>query len=196
MKNNITFCLLVFCLDSLNLISAQGAYAQERKHHFALYLGAGPNYYFNNLAIGKDLIRPLNYSLVGRLMWEPGRIITLGIESGYSQMYTATYSTSLSTSAHISKIAIPIQLVSSIKILKNYYANFSIGQTCIQSRVSGPSTGNSKSSSWSLADFSLGGGYRYTFKSRISLAAEARFFYSTKYSDGNIAILFMAGYKF
>jgi hypothetical protein len=196
MKTFATIFIVIFSLMMLTFSTPVKVNAQTKKHRLALYLGAGPNYYFNNLEIGKGLIQPLNYSFVGRFMWEPGRLITLGIESGYYQMYTATYDKVSGEQIRISKIAVPIQLVSSIKIWQHYYANFSIGQTSIVSKVNGPSIGSSQSGSWSLADFSVGGGYRYMFKSRISVAVEAKFFYSTKYQDGNLGLVFLVGYKF
>jgi hypothetical protein len=195
MKTYINKLFLFLSLVAIGNTMPTRGYAQQKKHRISLYLGGGPNYYFNNLAFDKGLIQTVNYSLVGRVMWEPGRLISLGIETGYYQMYSTNFTKTSGSQIQISKYAVPIQLVSSIKIWQHYYANFSIGQTSLVSKVSG-ANGNSESSSWSLADFSVAGGYRYMFKNRISVAVETKFFYSTKYQDGNVALVFMLGYKF
>jgi hypothetical protein len=194
MRTSITKFIFLLILFLIGIILSLDA--QEKKHRISLYVGGGPNYYFNNLDFGKELIQPINYSFVGRVMWEPGRLISLGIETGYYQMYSATYTKQTGSKIDIARIAVPIQLVSSIKFWQHYYANFSIGQTSMVSKVSGADIGSSQSSSWSLADFGVGVGYRYMFKSRISVGLESKFFYSTKYQDGNIGVIFMVGYKF
>jgi|SRR6516225_6911765 hypothetical protein len=189
------YCLLVG-LSTIDLPSLTRSFAQSNHHPFALYMGGGPNFYFNNLETSKNTIQCVNYSLVGRLMWEPERFISLGIESGYYQLYTAKFSPAPASSMHISKLALPILLVASTKLHKNYYVNFSIGQTCIMNQVKSLNLGDSKSSSWSLADFGLTGGYRYVFKNRFTLCAEAKYFYSSKYADSNVTLAVMFGYKF
>jgi len=189
------YCFLL-SLTTMDISIFTRTCAQSNHHPFALYVGGGPNYYFNNLEVGKNTIQCLNYSVVGRLMWEPERFISLGIESGYYQLFTANYTTAPGSSVRISKLALPIQLVASTKLHQNYYVNLSIGQTCIKSEVNNLNLGRSKSSSWSLADFGLSGGYRHVFKSRLVLCAEAKLFYSSKNADSNVALAVLVGYKF
>src|ERR1700755_2457154 len=54
----------------------------KAKHRFSVYLGAGPNYYFNNLPLGKNHVNVVNYSFVCRFMWEPEHFLSLGVETG------------------------------------------------------------------------------------------------------------------
>jgi hypothetical protein len=72
----------------------------------------------------------------------------------------------------------------------------SIGQTCLTSRTEGAATGETATSGWSLADFGISAGYRYRVINRISIGIEAKSFYSSKYQDGNVAILAMVSYQF
>ena len=74
----------------------------------------------------------VNYSIAGRLMWEPEHYLSLGIESGYYRLYSLDVNSSDdSTSVHILNVAIPIQLVISMKFFENFYASFSFGrQSC------------------------------------------------------------------
>ena len=168
--------------------------AQNKKRRFAFYGGVGPNYYFNNLVIGKNLVNELNYSFMGRLMWEPEHLLSVGIESGYYRLYTMN--TPEPTHAHIANTAIPIQIVVSMKFLKTFYFDFSMGQSILLNKVNSETNGNFDASTVSLADFSGTLGYRYRFKNRISVGAEAKFFYSTGFVDRNIALIFVGGYKF
>jgi hypothetical protein len=165
-----------------------------KKHKFALYGGIGPNYYFNNLVIGKSLVNSFNYSFTGRFMWEPGHLLSLGIESGYYRLYTLN--TPDSIQAHIVNSAIPIQLVLSMKFLKTFYVNFSMGQSILLNKVNSPTYGNFDASNWSLGDFGGTIGYRHQLTERLSIAAETKYFYSTGFTDRNVAILFVCGYAF
>jgi hypothetical protein len=165
-----------------------------KKHHFAFYGGVGPNYYFNNLVIGKQNVNSFNYSFAGRFMWEPGHLLSVGIESGYYRLYTVTASQPVE--AHVSNSAVPIQLVISMKFLKSWYANFNMGQTLLLNKAQETGHDAVNASSWSLADFAGSVGYRYRFENRVSVGAETKFFFSSSYNDMNIALLFMVGYNF
>src|ERR1700712_2697089 len=96
---------------------AQTTTSQQDTHHFAFYGGFGPNLYFNNLAIGKNYVNTFNYSFTGRFMWEPGHVLSIGVESGYYRMYTLT--TPQPNQVHIANSAIPLQIVLSMKFWEN-----------------------------------------------------------------------------
>jgi hypothetical protein len=166
----------------------------EKKHPFSFYGGVGPSYYFNNLVIGKQYVNSFNYSFAGRFMWEPGHLLSLGIETGYYRLYTV--SASQLNNAHISNSAVPLQIVVSMKFLKDWYACFNMGQTMLLNKAGATGSETVNSTSWSLADFAGSVGYRYRFPSRISVGAETKFFLSSSYLDMNLALLFMVGYNF
>lgn len=182
------------CCWAVSSVAQTEGHAKIKKHKFALYAGIGPNYYFNNLIIGKDLVNEFNYSFAAKLMWEPEHLLSVGIESGYYRLYTLH--TSGRDSAHIANSAIPIQLVVSMKFLKRFYFDFSMGQSRLINKVNSESNGNFETKAWSFADFSGTVGYRYRFQSRISIGAELKYFYSTGFIDRNIALLCMVGYNF
>src|SRR6188768_1578291 len=83
--------------------------------HHSLYVGVGPNFYFNNLVIAKDYVKEFNYSFAFRFMWEPEHLLSLGIESGYYRLYSVDFREQ--SEVNISNNAIPIQLVVSMKFL-------------------------------------------------------------------------------
>jgi hypothetical protein len=196
MKNYKHYLSILFCFFSLNLLAQKDNHGQDKKHRFSLYGGVGPNYYFNNLVIAKNYVQPWNYSLTARLMWEPEYFISLGIESGYSQLYTVKYTAPSLWPAQVTKIAVPVQLVVSMKFLKNYYVDLSIGQSNLVDKFSSPDMGSFETSSWSLADFGITLGYKYRIKNRVSVGAESKFFHYTKNKDSNLALVFMVAFHF
>jgi len=168
----------------------------SKKNKFAFYAGVGPSYYFNNLAVSQKYVNPWNYSVTGRLMWQPGHLLSLGIESGYYRLYTDNFSSQSFGNTRITNIAIPIQIVVSTSLLKNYYVDFSMGQTRFINQVDNSSLGKINTGSWSFADFGVAAGYKHVFKSGIFIGAETKFFHSTKYKDSNMSLMFMTGFNF
>ena len=187
---------ILFCFFSLNLPAQNAPQVQFKKHRFSFYGGIGPNYYFNNLVNYKNEVRPWNYSVAARVMWEPEHFLSLGIESGYYQLYTVTYSVQPFGPAQVTNIAVPVQLVVSMRFFKNYYSDLSIGQTNLLYKFSSSELGSFHSSSWSLADFGIAAGYKHSFNNRISVGAETKFFHSPKHMDSNLAIVVMASCSF
>ena len=188
---------MLFWLISWSLPAQKGDQVPVKKNRFCLYGGVGPNYYFNNLVIAKNFVHPWNYSLTARLMWEPEHFISLGFESGYYQLYTVTYKPPSSRwPAEVTNIAVPLQLVVSMKFLMSYYADLSIGQSNLITRFSNPEMGRFEASSWSLADFGITGGYKHFIGNRVSVGAETKFFHSTKNKDNNLALVVIAAFHF
>ena len=109
--------------------------ASVKNHKWVVYAGLGPNYYFNNLVLGKDRVNELNYTFMGRLMWEPEYFLSVGLESGYNKLYTFDASIPGKGSIHISNVIIPIHVVVSMKFSKNIYANFNIGSSILLNNV-------------------------------------------------------------
>jgi hypothetical protein len=190
------FFVVIIFFSSLNLAGQSKGNIQPKKHKFSFYGGIGPNYYFNNLDVEKSQVHLMNYSLVGRFMWEPEHGLSLGIESGYYKLYSIAYSLDSAGSGTIANATIPLLLVVSMKFLKNYYANFSMGQGCLFNTVNSSNFGHVRTSTWSLADYGVAVGYKHVSKNRISIGAETKFFYSSKFKDSNLTIAFMCGYNF
>jgi hypothetical protein len=190
----IFFALQLGCASFTLMAQSQNASVKEDKH-FTFYGGVGPSYYFNNLVIGKNGVNELGYSVVGRFMWEPEYRLSLGFETGYFQLYSADYNNG-QNKAHIKNIAIPIQIVVSMKFLKNYYCNFSMGQSILLNKVTASVAGDFEASVVSLGDFGATIGYRRPISERFFVGAEIKAYYSAKLDDKNIALVFMAGYRF
>ncbi len=200
MKNRFTgikyFLSVILTIVSTFSFGQNSEPAKSKTYKFTVYAGIGPNYYFNNLIRAKKAVNELNYSFVGRIMWEPEYNLSLGIESGYNRFYTIDEEfTGATGRIRIVNSAVPIQLVISMKFFENFYANFTMGQSILLNKVSTTEYGSYNASSVSLGDFSGAIGYRKLLKERIYVGAEIKYFTSSKLDDKNIALVFMAGYK-
>jgi hypothetical protein len=174
----------------------------EKYRKFAVYVGAGPSYFFNNLLAFKNDVNTVNYAISGRVMWEPEHsFLSLGFETGYNRLYTvnstvADSASGLSTKAHVSNSSVPLLFVVSMKFSKKIYADWSMGQSITFNEVTAQGIyTNHDATTWSLADFSATVGYRFIQKARISYAAEFKGYYSSSYSNGTLALLFIVGYR-
>jgi hypothetical protein len=94
----------------------------------------------------------------------------------------------------ITNNAIPIQLALYMKMLRHFYLGFSSGQSILLNRVANAGD-DLDASSLSLGDFSGTFGYRHALTARLSLNAEAKFYYASKLNDKNLALLFLIGYQ-
>jgi len=183
---------ICFCLETSSVIAQETAPAPVRKHKFALYIGAGPNLFFNNVVVGKEYVKEANYSFTGRLLWEPEHNLSLGIESGYYCLYRVEDEDL--PDVRITNYAIPIMLVVNMKFLKTFYFNFASGQSILLNNVSHP-LDEVNASTLSLGDFSGSLGYKHQWKNWITLGVETKFYYASKLNDKNVALLFMAGFQ-
>jgi hypothetical protein len=187
---------LVFLTAILWCGLSVASYGQETKsHRWTFYGGLGPNYYFNNLEIAKNVVTEVNYSFVARLMWEPDYRLSLGFETGYNRLYSINETGAILGKVEIANAVIPIQLVVSMKFWDNFYGSFNVGQGILLNRVSTSNFGNFDANVVSLGDFALTFGYRRDINDRWRIGAELKGYYSTKLDDKNVALVFMGGYR-
>jgi hypothetical protein len=183
---------IVFCF-LCSSVSAQDN-DQPKRHRHSVYLGVGPNYYFNNLVKFKDQVNELNYSFVGRYMWEPEHWLTIGFETGYYRLYSINFNGPNHTSVRNS--AIPFQLIVGTKFLKKFYFNFGIGRSLLINDITTDFDGEYDATTFSLADISTTLGYKKQLNERFSLSSEMKLYYASKASDMNLALAFVVGYGF
>jgi hypothetical protein len=167
-----------------------------KEHRWTVYAGVGPNYYFNNLQIGSKLVNEVNFNFVTRIMWEPEYFLSLGFETGYNRLYSLSGgSGTVIGESSIVNVAIPLQVVVSMKFFNNYYCNFNLGQAILLNKVTTANVGDFNATVLSLGDFGATIGYRKDINERFRLGAELKGYYSSKLDDKNISLVFMAGYR-
>ncbi len=189
--------ILITALASVSTVAfAQTVESQsKRTHRWMLYGGIGPNVYLNNLEVAADKVKPLNYSFVARLMWEPEYFVRLGFETGYNQLYTLSGSHPATGNVSIVNSIVPLQGVISMRFSERFYGNFNLGFGILYNNVTTQNLGDFDDSVLSLGDFAVTAGYRRDMSGRFTLGAELRGTYSGKLQDRNIALVFMAGYR-
>jgi hypothetical protein len=185
---------ITFCFIAGRSIAQNGEGVTGKYHAFAVYAGAGPSYFFNNLVILKDDVSSFKYAISARVMWEPEHsFVSLGIETGYFRLYSVH---STQPKADVTNSTIPLQFVVGMKFSQRVYATWAMGQSFTINKVSNTdSSYNFNNTVASLADFSATIGYKFVTKPKISYAAEIKGFYSSKYENATIALLFIVGFK-
>jgi hypothetical protein len=176
-------------------VSVDSSAQETKQHRWTFYGGIGPNYYFNNLEIAKNVVTEVNYSFVARLMWEPDYRLSLGFETGYNRLYSINETGAVLGKVEIANAVIPIQLVISMRFWDNFYGSFNVGQGILLNRVYTENFGNFDANVVSLGDFALTFGYRRDINDRWRIGAELKGYYSTKLDDKNVALVFMGGYR-
>ena len=191
------FTAIFFCCFAFRGMAQTNDAKSVKTHHFTFYAGVGPNYYFNNLVLAKNKVNEFNYSFIGRIMWEPKHNLSLGIESGYNQLYTLNADLPAPRgNVHIVNVAIPIRIVVSMKFYQHFYASFNMGQSILLNKVRTSEYGTIDASTLSFGDFGLDIGYKRLINDRIYLGSEIKGSFSSKLQDKNIALVFFAGFRF
>jgi hypothetical protein len=185
---------LIFCFLTGKSFAQNGEGETGKYHKFSVYAGAGPSYFFNNLVILKDGVSSFKYAISARFMWEPQHsFVSLGFETGYYRLYSVK---STDPKGDVTNSAVPLLFVASMKFSKKIYVNWSMGQSLNYNKISNTDSAyNFNSSYLSPADFAVTVGYRFVQKPTISYAAEVKGFYSSKYDNETIAILFIVGFR-
>jgi hypothetical protein len=183
------FALGTYAQNGVTGVTVTGKYRK-----FAIYGGVGPSYFFNNLVIAKNDVSNFKYAFSLRAVWEPqNSFVSLGLETGYYRLYTVKSTT---PRADISNSTIPIMFVTGMKFSNKFYAYWSMGQSITFNKVSNTDSAyDFNNSVWSVADFAATFGWRLVQKERISYDVELKGFYSSKYENTTIALLFIVGFK-
>jgi len=169
--------------------------ATEPIYHFNLYLGVGPQKYFNDMDydnLNDD--RPAVFT--ARLMWQPEHILRIGLESGYLPLYyleTKFYDTVYGdTDAELSLNSVPIIAVFAMEVYDNFEIFGGIGGFILISRVS--SFGNTVgSTSWSNA-YELGMNYLYPVSEKLKIGGELKSYYILRLENFDLVFNVMFRY--
>lgn len=184
---------IIFLLFSLYTKAQDINATTVKQHHFAVYLGIGPSYYFNNIVTGKSLVHEFSYSIDAKFMWEPEHFLSIGIETGYYRLYTAKASNP--ANVDIATVAVPIQTVISMRLIKAFYFDFALGPSLVYNNVHTDQYGDFNGRAVSLADLSGALEYKVDLKNRFKIGLATKFFYSSHSNDKNLALLVRFGYK-
>jgi hypothetical protein len=199
MYNKITGnIVVVFYTLIIFSVSLSSGYAQsgDTTYSVTTYISLGYSRFISDLSF--DRLNKNGFSGTVRIMWEPEHLLSVGIESGYVQLYkldnqqvgepprTFGITSNLNT--------IPIIAVFSMRIFENIKLSVGSGMFILYSNVDAMNTPvtNSQLSTGSY----FAANYFRTLSGFVSLGGEIKYFYINKIEDGNLTFQLSLQYKF
>jgi hypothetical protein len=189
MYNKLTENIVgVYCTIIIFSTTLSSGYAQfeDTTYSVTTYINLGYSRFITELD-DNDLNKN-GFSGTIRLMWEPEHLLSIGIESGYLQLYDFNSQISLEdgTTFNISSelTAVPILSVFSMEIFKNFNLSVGSGMFLLTSKVDalGNPVNSNQVSTGVLGSVS----YYYPLSRTISLGGEVKYYLINKIEDGTL----------
>ncbi len=193
-KVNIVFATLIIGLTAC--LSQSYAQTDDSEYAVTAYINAGYSRFISELDY-KDLNKN-GFSGTIRLMWEPEHLLSIGIESGYLQLYDIstqrTFQDTITVSGSSELTAVPIIGVYSMELFENFKLSFGSGIFILTSKVDalGNPVNSEQVSTGVLGSVS----YYYPLSHTISLGGEIKYYLINKIEDGDLTLQFSLQYKF
>jgi hypothetical protein len=181
--------------DSLRL---QDSLLQTTRGEFALvaYAGGGLSYYSTSIGIPNGLenirISRFGVPLSVRVMWHPDHRLRLGLETGWTTMYSYT-SQIAGEDAKVYVSAFPILAVWSMPIARRFNVFAGTGAFIVNSFVdySGKVNVDTFSLGWMVA-----GSYVYPISKNLGIAGEVKWLDAIETEDANLVFQIQLVWKF
>jgi hypothetical protein len=156
--------------------------------------GLGWTHYNNNLVIGHSSIKDnfLGGSL--RVMWEPEHRLSIGIETGYYQLYNVTLEPGDVGNAELA--VIPLIANIRMKIVKGLYITGGTGVAFLRSSVHTPGNPVTQSTVISYSDAQVSLLYLFKITEQFAIGSEVKFMWIDKTNDSFYSLQAVASYRF
>ena len=193
-KVNIVFTAMIIILSAY--LSQSYSQSVDSEYAVTAYINAGYSRFISELNI-QDLNKN-GFSGTIRLMWEPEHILSVGIESGYLQLYDIT--TQITTQDSITfkgsseLTAVPIITVFSMELFENFKLSVGSGIFLLTSKVD--VLGNPVNSNQVSTGILASGSYHFPLSSTISLGGEVKYYLINKIEDGDLTLQLSLQYSF
>jgi len=193
-KVNMVFATLLIVLTAC----LSQSYSQSDDSEFAVtaYINAGYSRFITELDYN-DLNKN-GFSGTIRLMWEPEHMLSIGIESGYLQLYDIstqlTYQDTITFSGSSELSAVPIITVFSMELFENFKLSFGSGIFLLTSKVD--ALGNPVNSNQVSTGVLGSASYYHPLSRTISLGGEIKYYLINKIEDGDLTFQFSLQYRF
>ncbi|MFC2094351.1 outer membrane beta-barrel protein [Bacteroidota bacterium] len=193
-KVHIVFAALIISLTA----SFSQSYSQSDDSEYAVtaYINAGYSRFISELDY-EDLNKN-GFSGTIRLMWEPEHLLSLGIESGYLQLYDIstqiTYQDTITFNGSSELTAVPIIAVYSMELFENFKISVGSGIFLLTSKVD--ALGNPVNSEQVSTGVLGAASYYYPLSHTISLGGEIKYYLINKIEDGDLTLQFSLQYRF
>jgi hypothetical protein len=173
-------------------------YAQTNESEYAVtaYINAGYSRYISELDY-QDLNKN-GFSGTVRLMWEPEHLLSLGIESGYVQLYDfntqRTVQDTITFNGSSELTAVPILAIYSLEIFENLKLSIGSGIFLLTSKVD--ALGNQVNSNQVSTGVLGSASYYHPLSHTVSLGGEIKYFLINKIEDGDLTFQLSFQYRF
>ena len=159
-------------------------------------IGVGYSRYFTTMDY--DDLNQNGFSGTVRVMWNPEHLLSIGLETGYQQLYSldvSDFSTEFgNTNVSASMHTVPIFIVFAMKVLPNI--KLSAGSGVYLLFNSGEAFGDELSSNQISIGAHMGISYTYPINNSMAVGGELLYSYFSKLQDQTVAIQFVFVYDF
>jgi len=192
-KVNIVFATLLIGLTTC--LSQSYPQSDDSEYAVTAYINAGYSRFITELDYNG--LNKNGFSGTIRLMWEPEHILSIGIESGYLQLYDLSGQSTLGdgTTFNVSSelTAVPILSVFSMEIFKNLKLSMGSGIFILTSKVDAL---DNPVQSDQVSTGVLGAvSYLWPLSHNISLGGEVKYYLINKIEDGDLNFQLSLQYK-
>jgi hypothetical protein len=187
------FCTIIIFSTSLSCGYAQSG---DTTYSVTTYISLGYSRFISELD-DNDLNKN-GLSGTIRLMWEPEHLLSIGLESGYLQLYNFNSKVSLgngntfNVSSELS--AVPIMIVFSMGIFNNLKLSIGSGIFILISKVD--ALNNPVNSNQVSTGVLAAGSYLHPISHTISLGGEVKYYFINKIEDGDLSFQLSLQYRF
>jgi len=193
-KVNIVFVTLIIGLTAC--LSQSYSQSDDSEYAVTAYINAGYSRFISELD-DNDLNKN-GFSGTVRLMWEPEHLLSIGIESGYLQLYDIstqlTFQDTLTFAGSSELTAVPIITVFSMELFENFKLSIGSGIFLLTSKVD--ALGNLVNSTQISTGVLGSASYYYPISHTISLGGEIKYYFINKIEDGDLTLQFSLQYRF
>jgi len=159
-------------------------------------IGVGYSRYFTTMDY--DDLNQNGFSGTVRVMWNPEHLLSIGLETGYQQLYSldvSDFSTEFgNTNVSASMHTVPIFIVFAMKVLPNI--KLSAGSGAYLLFNSGEAFGDELNSNQLSIGAHVGASYTYPINNSMAIGGELLYSYFSKLQDQTVAIQFLFVYDF
>ena len=159
-------------------------------------IGVGYSRYFTTMDY--DDLNQNGFSGTVKVMWNPEHLLSIGLETGYQQLYSldvSDYDTEFgNTNVSASMYTVPIFIVFAMKVLPNI--KLSAGSGVYLLFNSGEAFGDVLNSNQISIGAHVGASYTYPINNSMAIGGELLYSYFSKLQDQTVAIQFLFVYDF
>ena len=193
-KVNIVFTALIIVLTAC--LSQSYSQTDDPEYAVTTYINAGYSRFISEL--DNENLNKNGFSGTIRIMWEPEHLLSIGIESGYLQLYDIstqiTIQDTITFTGSSELTAVPILAVYSMELFENFKLSVGSGMFLLTSKVD--ALGNPVNSNQVSTGVLGSASYYYPLSHTISLGGEIKYYLINKIEDGDLTLQFSLQYRF